>query len=154
MNKFSHIQSGVLEIRSLVYACIIECFYPTRCDPGVWRCLLKAYCLCKWWGSCWQQCCRFWNWGVVMKLNFCSDIERKVSSRFWSSSEILKLKFAQYFAADVWLRLQSWILVKILVEMLMYGWDFEVNAYLIFWILNLIQDLRTVIIWCELRKSL
>ena len=26
----------------------------------------------------------------------------------------MKLKFGQYFAADVWLRLQSWILVNIL----------------------------------------
>ena len=37
-------------------------------------------------------------------------------SRFWSwiSGEILKLKFGQYFAANVWLRLRSWILVKIM----------------------------------------
>ena len=72
----------------------------------------------------------------------CSDFEHKVWSRFWSwsSCEILKLKFGQYFAADVWLRLRSWILVKVmklglvkilslsLVEMLMFGWDFKVNA--------------------------
>ena len=32
----------------------------------------------------------------------------------WSSGEILKLQFGQYFAADVWLSLQSWILAKIL----------------------------------------
>ena len=63
-------------------------------------------------------------------------------SRFWSSSsgEILKLKFGQYFAADAWLRLRSWIFVNILklglvkiltldlVEKLMFGWDFEVNT--------------------------
>ena len=54
--------------------------------------------------------------------------------------EILKLKFGQYFTADVWLRLQSWILVKILklglvkilslslVELLIFGRDFEVDA--------------------------
>ena len=46
---------------------------------------------------------------------------------------ILKLKFGEYFAADVWMRLRSYILVKImkldlvkilslsLVEMLMFG---------------------------------
>ena len=46
----------------------------------------------------------------------CSDFEHKVWSWFWSwgSGEILKLKFDQYFASDVWLRLQSWILVNIL----------------------------------------
>ena len=48
--------------------------------------------------------------------------------------QILKLMFCQYFAADVWLRLRNWLLVKILsldlVEMLLFGWDFEVNAYL------------------------
>ena len=49
-------------------------------------------------------------------------------------------ELGQYFAAVVWLRLRSWILVKImklglvkilslkLVEMLMSGWDFKVNA--------------------------
>ena len=52
----------------------------------------------------------------------------------------MKLKLGQYFADDVWLRLRSLILVNILklglvnnltldlVEMLMFGWDFEVNA--------------------------
>ena len=86
---------------------------------------------------------RFGSWNLVIKLNFCSDFEHKVWSRFWSlsSGEILKLKFGQYFAADVWLRLRSWILVKImklglvnisslsLVEMLIFGWDFKVNAW-------------------------
>ena len=49
-------------------------------------------------------------------------------------------EFGQYFAADVWLRLWSWILVEILkvgllkilclslVEMLMFGLDFEAYA--------------------------
>ena len=59
---------------------------------------------------------RFGRWGLVIKLNFCSDFEHKFWSRFWSwsSGEILKLKFDQYFASDVWLRLRSWILVNIL----------------------------------------
>ena len=59
--------------------------------------------------------------------------------KVWSSGEILK--FSQYFTADVWLRLPSWILVKILklglvkilssnlVGILMFGQDLEVNAY-------------------------
>ena len=61
-------------------------------------------------------CCRFGSWGLVIKLNFCLDLKYKVLSRFlsWSSGEILKLKFGRYFAADFWLRLQSWILAKIL----------------------------------------
>ena len=71
-------------------------------------------------------------------------------SRFWSSGEILKLRFGQYFAADVWLRLQSWILVKILklglvkilclnlVEMLnrdseILIWSKFVNCKLVIW---------------------
>ena len=81
-----------------------------------------------------------WLFFMVIKLNFCSDFELKVWSRFWSwcSGEIWKLKFDQYFAADVWSRLLSWILVKILklglikilssVEILMLGVDFEVNV--------------------------
>ena len=89
----------------------------------------------------------------LLKLNFCSDWEHKVWSRFriWSSGEILKLKFGQYFAADVWLKLWSWILVMILNlglvkilslsldEVLKFGWDFEVNAYSIFWNWNFTQ---------------
>ena len=36
------------------------------------------------------------------KAKFCSDFERKVWSRVWllSWSEVLKLKFGQYFAAE------------------------------------------------------
>ena len=53
---------------------------------------------------------------LVMKPNFCSDFEQKVSSRFWSwsSGKIFKLEFGRYFAADVLQRLWSWILVEIL----------------------------------------
>ena len=38
---------------------------------------------------------RFGGWSLVIKLIFCSDLEHKVWSRFWSwsSDEILKLKF-------------------------------------------------------------
>ena len=49
-------------------------------------------------------CYRFGSWGLVIKLNFCSDFEQwALCSRFWSwsSGEILKLQFGQYFAADV-----------------------------------------------------
>ena len=54
-------------------------------------------------------------------------------------------EFGQYFAADVWLRLWSWILVEILkvgllkilclslVEMLMFGLDLEVDSWLRIW---------------------
>ena len=64
---------------------------------------------------------------MVIKLNFCADFEH-FGQDF--SGEILKLKFGQCFAADVWLSL---ILVNILklglvkistldlVEMLMFG---------------------------------
>ena len=31
-------------------------------------------------------CCRFVSWGLVIKLNFCSDFEHKVWSRLWSWS--------------------------------------------------------------------
>ena len=50
--------------------------------------------------------CRFGGWSLVIKLIFCSGFEHKVRSGFWSwsSGEILKLKFGQYFAAEVWLR--------------------------------------------------
>ena len=80
---------------------------------------------------------------MVIKLNFVHTygFELKVWSRFWSwcSGEIWKLNFGQYFAADIWSSVRSWILVRILklglikilsfsVEILMFGCDFEVNA--------------------------
>ena len=49
-------------------------------------------------------CCRFGSEGLVIKLNFCSDFDHKVWSRFWSWSSvgILKLKFGQDVEAEVW----------------------------------------------------
>ena len=45
------------------------------------------------------------------------------------AGKILKLKFGQYFAADVWLRLQSWILVKILNLGLMLNRDSKIDVW-------------------------
>ena len=79
------------------------------CDPCMWGCQLKTclvYYCCWFW--CWEMC-----WGQFgedleaevwsKKLNFCSDFEHKVCSRFWcwSSGKILKLMFDQYSTADV-----------------------------------------------------
>ena len=62
-----------------------------------------------------------------MSIRFGQDFEVEVQASF------LKLKFGQYSAADVWLRLRSWFSVKILklglvkilslslVDMLMFG---------------------------------
>ena len=109
------------------------------CEPGMWRWQLK---------TCWSLltdlidvptqnllrlalllmlmmkivlatvCCILGSWGLVIKPNFCSDFQHKVSSRFWSwsSGRILKLEFGQYFAADVLQRLWRWILVKMLKQ--------------------------------------
>ena len=57
-----------------------------------------------------------WNLKFGRKLNFCSDFEHKVWSRFWT---------------------RFWILS--LVEMLMFGWNFEVDAWSRFWRWNLIK---------------
>ena len=97
-----------------------------------------------WWGWWLTDWLTDWfgSWDLNKSLALCTDFEHKVCSRFWSwsSGVMLRLKFGQYFAADVWLRLRSFILVNILqlglvkissldlVEMLMFGWDFEVNA--------------------------
>ena len=62
------------------------------CDSVLLRCQLKTCWGCYYrWCWCWET----WFWG-------------------WGSGEVLKLKFGQYFAAEVWLRLRSWILVNIL----------------------------------------
>ena len=50
-------------------------------------------------GSYWLNW--FGSWGLVIELNFGSDFEHKVWSRFWSwsSGKIFELEFGQHFAA-------------------------------------------------------
>ena len=89
-----------------------------------------------------------WKLRFGHKIKFLSripDFEHTVWSRFWSwsSGQILKLKFSQYFAADLWLGLWRLFLVEILelrlVKILKFkfsqnadiwlklllGWDYE-----------------------------
>ena len=67
-------------------------------------------------------CCRFGSWGLVIKLNFCSDFEHKVWSRF-----------------------RSWSLV----EILMFGWDFDKKCLIKILKLKFDQDLCKNL-WYEL----
>ena len=57
-----------------------------------------------------------WKLKFGHKAKFCSDFEHNVWSRVWSwsSSEILKLKYGQYFAAEAW-------------------WGYEVDVWSRFW---------------------
>ena len=92
--------------------------------------------------------CIFGSWGLIIKLNFCSDFEHKVWSRFWSwsSGKIFKLEFGQYFAADVLQRLWSWILVEILKLGLVNILDFKFSrggdVWLRFWSKCLVENLK------------
>ena len=62
-------------------------------------------------------CCRFGRWCLVIKLNFCSDFEHKVWSRFWSWSSgkiwsrslvsILLLMFCRGNEVESWSRFWS-----------------------------------------------
>ena len=82
-------------------------------------------CWCWWWGSCWQQ------FVADLKLRF--GHKARLLLRLWAQGLVNLLKLA----ADVWLRLRSWILVKILklglakilslslVETLMFSWDYS-----------------------------
>ena len=46
-------------------------------------------------------CCRFGSWGLVIKLNFCSDFEH-------FGQDFLKLKFWRDFEAEVWSAFCRW----------------------------------------------
>ena len=86
-------------------------------------------CWCWCLETCWRQFVADLEADVlVIKLNFCSNFEHKVWSRFWSWSpgEILKLRFSQYFMvkilklkfrqdfeADVWSVFCCWCLVEV-----------------------------------------
>ena len=92
------------------------------------------------------------NLGLVIKQNFCSDLELKVWSRFWNwcSGKIWSWSLSVFWC---------WCLVEVtklgltnslslsLVEKLMFGWDFEVNAESRFWNWNF-EDLKNL--WYEL----
>ena len=59
------------------------------CDPGVYRCQLNTCwgcycCWCWWWELCWQQFVADLEAEVwFIKLQFCSNFQQKVLSRFW-----------------------------------------------------------------------
>ena len=93
--------------------------------------------------------CSFGSWSLVIKIILCSGFEHEVCSRFWSwsSGEILKLRFGQYFAANAWLRLWGLILVKImklgLVKILRIKFSRNADVWLRFLSLCLVEILET-----------
>ena len=54
-------------------------------------------------------CCRFETWGFVKKLNFCSDFEHKVWSRF-------EVEAQARFDAGVWSVFCCWCFVKVMLN--------------------------------------
>ena len=86
-------------------------------------------------------CCILGSWGLVIKPNFCSDFQHEVEVQAgflsWSLINILLLMFCRGYEDESWLRCWSkvwsifWILS--LVEVVMFGVDFEVNAWSRFW---------------------
>ena len=83
-------------------------------------------------------CCRFGSWGLVIKLKFVQT--------FCTLFKILKFKFRRDFEAEswsvfccwiVWLRLRSWILVKILklglVKIFTCRFSRDADVWLRFW---------------------
>ena len=93
--------------------------------------------------SLFKLSCRFRSWGLVIKLNFCSDFEYKVWSRIWiwSSGKILEMELVSIllmmscrgFEVESWSRFWSWVWSifsnQSLVEMLMFDCDFEIDAW-------------------------
>ena len=117
--------------------------------------ILTQYFWC--WETCWQQL------GADLENEVCRKdrymLGYLVLLRFWSWSfgKSLKMNFGQYFSADVWLRLWSFILVNILklglvkilklkfrrdfeaerslvsILLLLFGQGYEVESWSIFW---------------------
>ena len=94
---------------------------------------------------------------MVKKLNFCSDFEHKVWSRFWSwsSGKIWNWSLAIFFllmSCRGW-EVESWSGVWSLgfMKRLMFGWDFEVHAWSRFWRWILIK----ICVWtCAMNSTL
>ena len=105
-------------------------------------------------------CGRFESWGLVKKLNFCSDFEHKVWSRFrsWSKGEIWSWSLVSFFC---WCFVEViWILVEILKQGLANifkfnfsrdVWDFEVDTCSRFWSMKFDQDLCAT---CDMNSTL
>ena len=105
-------------------------------------------------------CGRFGSWGLVIKLNFCSDFEHKVWSRFrsWSKGEIWSWSLVSFFC---WCFVEViWILVEILklglANIFKFNfsrdiWDFEVDTCPRFWSMKFDQDLCAT---CDMNSTL
>ena len=105
-------------------------------------------------------CGRFGSWGLVKKLNFCSDFEHKVWSRFrsWSKGEIWSWSLVSFFC---WCFVEViWILVEILklglANIFKFNfsrdvWDFEVDTCSRFWSMKFDQDLCAT---CDMNSTL
>ena len=134
----------------------------------MWRCQLKTCwcCNCCWWWSCWQHFVTDLE-AEVKKLTFFSNFEHNVWSKFWSwnSDKIWSwslLSFLCWCFVEVMLN-PSRILVDILkqglgkilklkfYERLMFGSDFEVDAWSRFLRWNLIK----ICVWtCDINSTL
>ena len=87
-------------------------------------------------------CCNFGNWGMVKKLNFCSDFEHKVWSRLWSWCSGMICMLKRFSLEKSWLRCRHWLplsltdsltpslisLQFVCDKMLMFGWNFEISV--------------------------
>ena len=78
----------------------------------------------------------------IWKLKYCRKDKFLFRLWAWGLVKILKLKFGQYFAADVWLKLRSWILVKIMKLGLVKILCLSLVEMLRFWIWWLIETLK------------
>jgi len=76
--------------------------------------------------------CRFGSWGLVIKLNFCSDLEHKVWSRFWnwSSGKICMVKRFPTLEKS-WLSCRHWLPLSLLTHSLrhLFPYNLFVTRY-------------------------
>ena len=96
---------AMLVTNSLTNFCLVNLIdVPSRVRlKTCWGC-------CCWWGSCWQQFVVDFKLRFGKKLNFCSDFEHKVWSRFW-----------RWSLGKIW----SWSLGSFLLLMFCRGYEVE-----------------------------
>ena len=79
---------------------------------------------------------------MALRARYCQGFETKVWSWFWSifSLKTLRLNFGNFFEVEVW---------SILLRQ-MFGWDFDAQVWLRFWIwilINFWYDLTKILWW-------
>ena len=98
---------GMLVSNSLTHCCLVNLIDMKMTTQNLLRLLLLPILMLRIVLA--TVCCRFGSWGLFIKLNFCSDFEHNVWSRFY-----FKVEVQAKFEAGVWSVFCCWCFVEVM----------------------------------------